>query len=109
MPNGYNDRPDGCADTGTSARPDSDQIDRRLVVTPRRAWRMLDCGATHGYELLAAGELDSYLDGRARRITVASIEKFITRKLATPRSGETRGDLVEPAVRARKRTREQAR
>ncbi len=35
-----------------------------LVVKPRDAWQMLGCGNTRGYELLAAGELDSFLDGR---------------------------------------------
>ena len=42
----------------------------RLVVSPRRARHMLDCGNTRLYELLAAGELDSFLDGRSRKITV---------------------------------------
>jgi hypothetical protein len=43
---------------------------------------MLSCGNTHGYALLAAGQLVSFLDGRAR-ITVKSIHGYITRKLAT--------------------------
>jgi hypothetical protein len=30
-----------------------------LVVKPKVAWKMLDCGNTRGYELLAAGELES--------------------------------------------------
>jgi len=34
-----------------------------------------------GYELLAPGGLDGFLDGRARKITVASIHAFIARKL----------------------------
>jgi hypothetical protein len=41
-----------------------------LLVRPREAWRMLGCGNTRGYELLHAGELDSLLDGRARKIVV---------------------------------------
>jgi hypothetical protein len=53
-----------------------------LLVRPRDAWRMLDCGNTHGYELLNAGELESFLDGRARKITVESIHRYIARKLA---------------------------
>jgi hypothetical protein len=43
---------------------------------------MLGCGNTRGYELLAAGELESFLDGRARKITVESIHNYIARKLA---------------------------
>jgi site-specific recombinase XerC len=54
----------------------------RLVVSPRQAWHMLGIGNTRGYELLAAGELDSYLEGRARRITVESIRAHIARGLA---------------------------
>ena len=66
--------------------------DERLVVSPRRARSMLDCGNTRLYELLKNHELDSYLDGRARKITVASIHQHIARRLeaeetaiATPR------------------------
>jgi hypothetical protein len=53
-----------------------------LLVRPRDAWRMLGCGNTRGYALLAAGELVSFLDGRARKITVESIHRYIARKLA---------------------------
>jgi len=53
-----------------------------LVVRPKRAWQMLDCGNTRGYELVKAGELESFLDGRSRKITVESIHRYIARKLA---------------------------
>jgi hypothetical protein len=52
-----------------------------LVVKPKVAWKMLGCGNTRGYELLAAGELDSFLDGRSRKITVDSIRRYIARRL----------------------------
>jgi hypothetical protein len=42
---------------------DTDSVEP-LVVKPRVAWKMLGCGNTHGYELLAAGELESFKDGR---------------------------------------------
>jgi hypothetical protein len=54
----------------------------RLLVRPRDAWQMLGCGNTHGYALLKAGELESFLDGRARKITTASIHSYIAKKLA---------------------------
>jgi hypothetical protein len=57
-----------------------------LVVRPRTAWWMLGCGNTHGYALLAAGELESFLDGSARKITVASIRAYVDRKLAAAES-----------------------
>jgi hypothetical protein len=54
-----------------------------LVVKPKRAWIMLDCSNTRGYELLAAGELDSFLDGRSRKITVESIHRYVSRRIGT--------------------------
>jgi hypothetical protein len=48
-----------------------------LVVSPKVAWKMLACGNTRGYELLAAGK-----DGRSRKITLASIKALVARRLA---------------------------
>jgi excisionase family DNA binding protein len=62
--------------------PSTDEIPSPLLVRPREAWRLLSCGNTHGYELLAAGELQSFLDGRRRKITVESIRAYIERRLA---------------------------
>jgi excisionase family DNA binding protein len=59
-----------------------------LVVKPKVAWKMLGCGNTRGYELLAAGELESYKDGRSRKIPVASIKAFVARQLAAASSEE---------------------
>jgi hypothetical protein len=56
--------------------------DEPLVVSPRRAQRLLDIGHTRLYELIAARELESYTEGRSRRITVQSIKKLIERRLA---------------------------
>jgi len=54
-----------------------------LVVKPARACQMLSCGRTRLYALLAAKELDTFLDGGARKITVASIHAYIERQLTT--------------------------
>jgi hypothetical protein len=43
---------------------------------------MLDCGITRMYALLAADELQSYLDGRSRKIIVRSIHAYVERRLA---------------------------
>ena len=51
------------------------------VVSPSKAMTMLDCGRTYLYQMLAAGELESYRDGKSRKITVASIYARIRRKL----------------------------
>jgi len=55
--------------------------DERLVVSPRRARHMLDCGNTRLYELLKNKELESYVDGRSRKIITASIHRYIAQRL----------------------------
>jgi excisionase family DNA binding protein len=57
--------------------PDADP----LVVRPREACRLLALGNTRLYQLIGAGELASYRDGRARRITMASIRAYVARHL----------------------------
>jgi uncharacterized membrane-anchored protein len=71
-----------------------------LIVKPREARRMLACGNTRLYELLAADELESFLDGRSRKITVESIRRYIARRLA-PAVGRTKD--IEPRRRGRPR------
>jgi excisionase family DNA binding protein len=53
-----------------------------LAVPPREAAAMLSICVTRVYRLLRRGELRSYSDGRARRITVKSIEDYVARRLA---------------------------
>jgi excisionase family DNA binding protein len=66
-----------------AAPPPAANIDP-LVVTPRIACRLLSLGTTRLYELIRDGELDSYVDGvRARRITTASIRRYIARHLSS--------------------------
>jgi excisionase family DNA binding protein len=52
-----------------------------LAVSPRQACVLLNVGLTRLYELLGSGELESYLDGRSRRITMRSIHRRIKRLL----------------------------
>jgi excisionase family DNA binding protein len=56
-------------------------LGRALVVKPRTAWKMLQCSNSRGYQLIKAGELESFRDGRSRKITVRSIEQYIARRL----------------------------
>jgi excisionase family DNA binding protein len=53
-----------------------------LAVTPRIAKRMLGCGTTRLYDLLNRGELQSYRDGKSRRIVVASLRDYVNRQIA---------------------------
>jgi hypothetical protein len=73
-----------------------------LVVKPKTAWMMLACSNTRGYELLNAGELESFLDGRSRKITVDSIHRYIARKLGATGSGEATESLFRRRGRPRK-------
>lgn len=52
-----------------------------LIVKPKDARRMLSISQKRLYQLIAAGELDSFKDGASRKITVASIKAYIERRL----------------------------
>jgi hypothetical protein len=71
-----------------------------LLVRPAEAWKMLRCGNTYGYELLNRGEIESFLDGRSRKIVVASIHRYIARRLAA--AGEDKA-APQPHRRGRPR------
>jgi excisionase family DNA binding protein len=59
-----------------------------LVVSPKQACQLLSIGTTRLYELLASGALASYHEGRARRISMASIVAHVNRQLAAAAVGE---------------------
>ncbi len=52
-----------------------------LAVAQRIAKRMLGCGTTRLYDLLNRGELQSFRDGKSRRIVVASLKAYIERQI----------------------------
>jgi hypothetical protein len=60
----------------------------RLLVSPRRACYLLDCGTTHLYELIDNDEIESFLDGRSRKIVVASIHRLIAKRLASKQASK---------------------
>jgi hypothetical protein len=51
-----------------------------FVVRPRTACRLLDCGVTRLYDLIARGDLESFLDGGSRKIVVTSIKNYLDRQ-----------------------------
>jgi hypothetical protein len=53
-----------------------------LVVSPQRACELLDASMTRIYGLMRNGELESFQSGRSRKITVASIQGYIDRRIA---------------------------
>jgi excisionase family DNA binding protein len=56
-----------------------------LVVSPKEASRMLNCSHKKIYQLLAEKVLDSFTEGRSRKITVESIQRRVCQKLEASR------------------------
>src|SRR5262249_47493842 len=69
-----------------------------IAVAPREACRLLAIGNTRLYELIAAGELESYRDGRSRRMTMRSIRRRVEHLLVAGGPGTAR---IESPVRRR--------
>lgn len=59
----------------------------KLAVAPKVGFDMIHVGTTKGYELINAGELETFKIGRSTRITVASIEAYVARRLAEQSQG----------------------
>jgi hypothetical protein len=53
----------------------------RLCVRPWVAEQLLSIGHKQLYHLLQTNQLESFKEGNARKITLASIEAYIARKL----------------------------
>jgi excisionase family DNA binding protein len=56
-----------------------------LLVRPKQACSMLSVGLTRLYELLNSGTLESFKDGKARKITVRSIEEYVDKQVGDAR------------------------
>lgn len=71
-----------------------------LLVRPRVARQLLGgCGLERLYGLLNSRELESFHEGRARLITVASIERYIARRLAEAGGTPTTAPAASPPRR----------
>jgi excisionase family DNA binding protein len=73
-----------------------------LSVSPRQACLLLNVGNTRLYQLIREGELSTYHEGRARRITVESIRARVSRL-----AGRKDDSAKPPAASARPSTQEQ--
>jgi hypothetical protein len=69
--------------------------DRPLVVGMAKAGFLLDCGRDHLYDLIHAGELESFLQGSRRKITMRSIQALIAKRLAANGGGFQRSSKVQ--------------
>ena len=62
-----------------------------LVVSPREACALLGIGNTRLYRLLGDKVLDSYKDGKSRRIPMAAIKSYIEHRIAESTGKRGRG------------------
>jgi hypothetical protein len=86
---------------------DQSSNDKPFVVGVAKAAVLLDCSRDRIYTFIKSGDLDSYVDGVRRKITMASIEAFIAKNLTAngsefqrcyrrppPASSETRAKIA---------------
>ena len=90
----------------TTIRPDitgaaSGEHLEPLAVSPRQACVLLNVGNTRLYQLIGKRELESYQEGRARKITMRSIRARHERQLAAACGS----DLATEAAQRRRRGR----
>jgi excisionase family DNA binding protein len=53
-----------------------------IVATPNQAIQRLQISRATLYDLINSGDLESYTEGRSRRILVQSMDRYIQRRLA---------------------------
>jgi excisionase family DNA binding protein len=73
---------------GGAGRPGADSLEP-LAVSPRQACVLLGVGTTRLYQLIRDGELVTYHEGRARRVTMASIRARVARLAGAGGNGST--------------------
>jgi hypothetical protein len=57
-------------------------FDAPLVASPKQTMKAIQVSRKKLYELINTGELESYTEGKSRRILVKSINDYIERRLA---------------------------
>lgn len=74
-------------------------LEAPLVASPNQTMRAIQVSRKKLYELINAGELESYTEGKSRRITVKSINDYIERRLAAEaaRRGRAAPDRNHPS------------
>jgi excisionase family DNA binding protein len=78
-----------------------------LAVAPREAGRLLSMCMTRVYQLMRDGTLESYRDGRARRIPMEAIHAYVARRRAASADG-WRQINPQPALRRGRQSQERA-
>lgn len=70
-----------------------------LAVAPLEACRLLSLGLSHVYSLMRSGKLENFHSGRARRITMRSIERYVAQQLAAVKRNAPRGRGRPPVLK----------
>jgi hypothetical protein len=89
-----------------SAKKVDGQVGLEIISTStKNARKAIGCGNTRFYELLNSGEIQSYTDGRSRKVIVASLRAYVARQLEAEASKKRRGwtDKATKARMSRKR------
>jgi excisionase family DNA binding protein len=71
-----------------------------LVVSVKTGCAVLDKGVTGLYKLIAAGEIQSYRDGRSRKLVLASLKAYVARQLSSEQKKPRKG-WTDAATKAR--------
>jgi excisionase family DNA binding protein len=71
-------------------QPPTIALEAPLVASPNQAMKALMVSRATLYSLINAGELESYTEGRSRRITVKSIGAYVERRLAAEAARRSR-------------------
>jgi hypothetical protein len=73
-----------------------------LIVSMKEAGHLLSCGHDQIYDLLRAGELESFMEGQRRKITMRSIQALIAKRLAATGGEFQRSIRIPPPPKKRK-------
>lgn len=74
-------------------------LEAPLVASPNQTMRAIQVSRKKLYELINSGELESYTEGKSRRITIKSINEYVERRLAAEavRRGRATSDRNHPS------------
>lgn len=69
-----------------------------LVASPNQTMRAIQVSRKKLYELINTGELESYTEGKSRRIVVKSINDYIERRPSQPSRHAISGRMIMTAT-----------
>ncbi len=76
-----------------------------FAVSVKKGCALIDNGPTRLYELINSGEIESYRDGKSRKVVVASLEAYVARQIAAEPSKPS-SEWTRRATQARAATKQ---